>query len=159
MAVATQISYPAGAGFRIVEAKPSFELGSQALGNYGAIFVYGKASAALAAGDVVYFDKDFNAAGITTSASPLGALIGVPRVDIASGSYGWFQVKGQAPVRTANAATVNTRLNTTATAGAVDDDGTTGAKVIDGMVLAVAAAGASTQTEATLRNPVVGATL
>lgn len=159
MTVASQITDPVGAGYRITEAARSFSPGTLGRGDYGSRWVYGQAGAALAAGDVCYFSKEFVAAQLTTSASPRGALIGVPRVAVASGSWAWFQISGQCPITTAGAVAVNARLNTTATAGALDDDGTSGAKVIEGAVLAVAAAGASTGNEATLNDPYVGATL
>lgn len=160
MTVASQITYPVGAGYRITEASRTFAPGTKAFGDYGSEWIYGQAGAsALAAGDVCVFTKEFVASGVTTTNSPRGALVGVPRVAFAASAWGWFQTGGQCPVRTAGAVSVNARVNTTATAGAIDDDGTTGAKVIDGFVLAAAAAGATTDTEATLNSPAVGATL
>ena len=159
MTVASQITDPVGAGYRITEASRSFSPGTLGRGDYGSRWVYAQAGAALAAGDVCYLSKEFVAAQATTSASPRGALVAVPRVAVASGYWAWFQISGQCPVTSAAAVAANSRLNTTATAGAIDDDGTTGAKVIEGMVLAVAASGASTGNEATLNDPYIGATL
>jgi hypothetical protein len=147
-----------GASLRIPDTNAQFSPGHVAHGDYGGKYLYGKANATFAAGDVIYFDKDFIANPITTTNSPRGAKVAVAKMAMTSGQWGFFQVGGQALVRAAAAATVNTRLNTTATAGAIDDDGTTGAKEILGAVFAVAATGAGT-FEATLTDPIVNATL
>ena len=158
MTVSSLIFDITGASLRTPDTKPQFTLGQYAHGDYGGVYIYGVASAALALGDVVYFDKEFSAAGITTTASPRGAKVAATKYAMASGQYGWFQVGGQALVKANAAAVVNTRLNTTATAGAVDDDGTTGAKAILGLVFAVTASSAAT-FEATLTEPFVDVTL
>jgi predicted DNA-binding ribbon-helix-helix protein len=44
-------------------------------------------------------------------------------VALLDNEYGWFQVLGKGSLRTLASAAIGTRLNTTATAGAVDDDG------------------------------------
>jgi hypothetical protein len=51
----------------------------------------------------------------------VGFQVGVPAVAMAVNAYGWFQVYGRCNIRTSAAAAVGTQLNTTATAGALDD--------------------------------------
>lgn len=159
MATTNSIKNPVGVKFTVPDATQQFDLGSRAEGDYAGQFFYGKADAALAAGDVIVFDKDFNATGLATANSPRGAKIGVARVAFASGQFGWFQVGGQAPIRTSAAVAAGVRLNTTATAGAVDDDGTASTKEIVGMTLSTLASGATTTAEAVMTEPFVGATL
>ena len=63
-------------------------------------------------------------------------------------------------VRTLASAAKGTRLNSTGTAGAVDDDGTAGSEAIDGLVLGTATGGAAaTNADAIFSYPTVGATL
>lgn len=138
---------------------PQFNPGTMASGDSGGWFIYGQAGAAIAAGDFVHFNNSYSAALITTASSPRGAKVGVARYALASGQWGWFQTGGQAPGRTAAAVAAGAQLNTTATGGAIDDDATAGAKRIDGIGILVAAAGATTNTEFVLSDPVVGATL
>lgn len=99
-------------------------------------------------------------ASTTTSAPGTGAgkLAGVARAAIAASGYGWLQIFGAGVVMTAGAAAAYTVLNTTATAGAIDDDATVGAEVIDGIVLD-AATGSATTGAAFINWPKVGRTL
>jgi hypothetical protein len=138
---------------------PQFNPGHRAAGDNGGLFLYGVAGAAIAAGDFVRFDNNYSATLLTTANSPRGAKVAVARYAMASGQWGWFQVEGQAPGRTAAAVAANAQLNTTATGGAVDDDAAVGSKRIDGIAILVAAAGATTNTEFVLSQPIVGATL
>jgi hypothetical protein len=78
---------------------------------------------------------------------------------MADNEFGWFQIYGKGSLRTSAAAAKGTRLNTTATAGALDDDGTAGARVINGAVLGVATGGAATSADAVFTYPSVGATV
>lgn len=136
-----------------------FNLGQRTEGDFGGGFQYGRAGAAIAAGDFVVFDKDYNATLLTTANSPRNAKIAVARYAFASGQFGWFQIEGGVPGRTAGAVAAGVRVNTTATGGAIDDDGTVGAKEIWGAFIPVAAAGATTNTEFHLSIPIVGQTL
>lgn len=99
-------------------------------------------------------------ASTTTSAPGAGAgkLAGVARAAIAASGYGWLQIFGAGNIETAAAAGAYTILNTTATAGKLDDDATAGAEVIDGIVLDAAAGGATTAA-AFINWPKVGRTL
>jgi hypothetical protein len=141
------------------DAFQQFNRGHRATGDFGGLFLYGQATAAVAAGDWIVFDNNYNATLGATANSPRGAKVAVARYAMPAGQFGWFQVEGQGPARTAGAIAAGAQINTTATPGAFDDDATVGAKRIDGVALLVAAAGAVTNAEFTLSNPVIGATL
>jgi hypothetical protein len=128
-------------------------------------FVYGRADGAVTgAGYLCVEATGFDFAMVTTTnaapgASGHGSRVGAAQVALADNEYGWFQVYGKGSLRTSAAAAKGTRLNTTATAGAVDDDGTVGSRSIVGVVLGTATVGAATSSDATFSYPSVGATL
>lgn len=160
MAQSSYATSVAGVKLDLNEVKAGHALGQKVEGEGGAVFLYCRFAAATVRGDAVHLDKDHIATRLTTASSPLGNRVGVARVTSAAiNDYGWVQVNGQVGVNVAASATANTRLNTTATAGRLDDDGTTGAKVIERMVLNVANGGAAAVVEASLTFPTVGATL
>ena len=99
-------------------------------------------------------------ASTTTSAPGTGAgkLAGCARAAIAAGGFGWLQIYGPGTVRAAAAAAIYTIVNTTATAGALDDDATAGSEVIDGIVFDAAPSGAGAFA-GFLNYPKVGRTL
>lgn len=89
-----------------------------------------------------------------------GSRVGCPQALLTAGQFGWFQVFGVGSLRTLASAAVGTRLNTTATAGAVDDDGTANSRAINGIVLKTATGGAAaTNADARFSYPTVGVTL
>lgn len=88
-----------------------------------------------------------------------GTRVGVAQATAAVGQFCWYQVFGTCALLTAGAVVIGTRLNTTATAGALDDDGTVGARPIMGAVFKTAAAGAAVSADARLCYPTVGLTL
>jgi hypothetical protein len=138
---------------------PQFSPGHAVRGDQGGLFLYGQAGANIAAGDFVRFDNNYSATLLSTANSPRGAKVAVARYAMTTGQWGWFQVEGQAAGRTNAAVAANAQINTTATAGAVDDDAGVGSKRIDNIGILVAAAGATTNTEFVLSQPIVGATL
>jgi hypothetical protein len=73
--------------------------------------------------------------------------------------YCWYQVFGTCSALTAGAVAVGTRLNTTATAGAIDDDGTAGARPILGAVFKTLVAGAQIGADCRLVYPSIGLTI
>lgn len=116
------------------------------------------------AGYVVDIDSSSNDAAMctTTTTAPgagAGKAIGVGVAAIAAGGYGWVQVYGRCVVRVAALAAAYTLLNSTATAGQIDDDATVGAEVIDGLVLDVANGGAAATAAGFANWPKVGRTL
>lgn len=129
-------------------------------------FMYVRADAGgfTGAGYVVLIDSssfEGDMADTTASAPGTGAgkSVGVAAAAVAASGYGWVQVYGQCVVRTAANAAAYTILNTTATAGQLDDDATAGSEVIDGLVLGVATGGAAAVTAGFANWPVVGRTL
>lgn len=100
-------------------------------------------------------------ASTTTSAPGTGAgkSAGVARAAIAASGYGWVQVYGPGTVRTLTLAAAYTLLNTTGTAGALDDDATASSEVIEGMIIDTATGGATANTSGFLNWPKVSRTL
>jgi hypothetical protein len=131
-------------------------------------FVYGMATAAITGAGYVCVEGILNAnfSMITTANTAAGQLgghgsrVGVAMAAIPINQYGWIQVWGKANIRTAASAALGTRLNTTATAGVVDDDGTAGARPVLGAVLKTATGGAeATNADGRLCYPSVGLTI
>jgi hypothetical protein len=129
-------------------------------------FVFGRANGAVTGLGYVCLEQtgfDFVMATLTTSAPGAqgpGTRVAVAQAALADNEYGWFQIYGKGSVRTAASAAIGTRLNTTATGGQVDDDGTASSEQIVGMVLMTATGGsAATNADAMLTHPVVSVTL
>ena len=151
-------------------AVPGFQLGD--CGSYDdptyghQEFIFGRADGAITAAGYVCvwatgFDFKMATATVTTPGTQgFGSPVGVAMAALADNEYGWFQVQGQGAVRTLASAAKGTRLNTTATEGALDDDGSAGSEAIFGIVLGTATGGAeATNTDAMLTYPTVGTTL
>lgn len=126
----------------------------------GREYMFVSASAAIAAGDVVQLTAAHAAAGLTTAASPRGRRVGVAAGAIASGSFGWVQVKGVcAAINVLTLAAADVRLNTTATAGTLDDDGGAGSKQIEGVYLSAARGAGTGPAPGVLNYPFVSVTI
>jgi len=151
-------------------AVPAFRLGT--LGGYDdpvngyQEFVYGRADGAVTgAGYLCVEATGFDFAMATTTntapgASGHGSRVGAAQAVLADNEYGWFQIYGKGSLRTLASAAKGTRLNSTATAGAVDEDGTASSEAIVGVVLGTATGGAAaTNADAIFSYPSVGATL
>lgn len=130
------------------------------------IYVSFAASTARAIGDVVAINASGAATALTTTNSApgqaVGRRVGVVVATVASSTsvqYGWVQIYGIGGVSVLASAVLNTPLNTTATAGALDDDATAGSEVIDGLVLAATNGGSPAVVNAFLNYPFVGRTL
>lgn len=124
-------------------------------------FVYGRANGAVTGlGYLCIEQTGFDFAELTTANSGNGSRVGAAQVALADNQYGWFQVYGKGSLRTLASAAANSRLNTTATAGAVDDDGAVASKSILGTVILTATgAAAATNADAIFSYPIVGITL
>lgn len=129
-------------------------------------YIYVTAGEAItAAGYACVFIKPSSVEMVDTTSTTAGTKghgcrVGVAMAAIASGGYGWLQIRGKASLRTLASAAVGTRLNSTATPGALDDDGSAGSEAINGVVLGTATGGAeATNSDAYLLYPTVGATL
>lgn len=136
-----------------------FVLGQGHVDDDGKEWRFVVAGSAITANQCVFVDEAFSGVPITTTLGTYGGLVGVPAVDIASGSYGWVQTFGNCSVNVAASCAADARINTTETAGRLDDDATAGAKVIEGIKLNAACGGAAADTSAFLMTPRVGATL
>lgn len=129
-------------------------------------FIYGRADGAVTgAGFLCVEATGFDFAMATTTntaggASGHGSRMGAAQAAMLDNQYGWFQIYGKGSLRTLASCAKGTQLNTTATAGAVDDDATAGARVIAGLVLGTATGGAAaTNADAIFSYPTVTRTL
>lgn len=125
------------------------------------LYVQADSGAVTGAGYVVLVDESYSADMIdtTNSASGFGQFVGVGVSAIPANQYGWVQVGGVADVRVAASAAANVALNTTSTAGQIDDNAASGAEVVDGIVLTTANGGSAGVASGVLSNPTVGETL
>lgn len=129
------------------------------------MFVYGQAAGAQTIGQVCVE----GAAGVwspvtTTNSAPgqvggFGTRVGVAQTNAVINQFGWYQVYGTCSALTAAAVAIGTRVNSTATPGAVDATGTVGARPINGMVWKTAVAGAQVGADCRLGHATVGLTL
>jgi hypothetical protein len=129
-------------------------------------YIYGRAAGAITAAGYVCVEAtgfDFAMATVTNTApgqSGYGSRIAIAQNAMADNQFGWFQIYGKGSVRTLASAAKGTQLNSTATAGVLDDDATTGAEAISGIVLGTATGGAeATNADAYLTYPAVDRTL
>lgn len=130
-------------------------------------FIFGQAEANAVAAGLVCVEGPSNVwTRITTANTAAGQLgghgsrVGAAAGTLAASGYGWFQIYGKGTINTLALAAVGTRLNTTATAGAVDDDGTATSRAINGLVLKTATGGAqANNADARFTYPTVGVTL
>lgn len=149
---------------------PEYRLGS--MGGYDdpslgyQEFVYGRANGAVtgkgyACVELTGFDFALATVTQTTAGTAgFGTRIGVAQAALADNEYGWFQVYGKGTLRTLASAAKGTRLNTTVTGGALDDDAGVGSEAIFGVVLMTASGGAAeSNVDAMMTHPSVGTTL
>lgn len=129
-------------------------------------YIYVKDSGSGITGDGYVCDIDGSAytavmCTTTTTAPGTGAgkAVGVARAAVTAGYYCWLQIYGPGVVRTSASCAAYTLINSTATAGQLDDDASVGAEVINGIVLDVATGGAAATTAAWIQWPNVGRTL
>jgi hypothetical protein len=145
-----EVGIPFGVGNRFVDAKNTKE------------FVFVKATSAIAASDVVTFDQTASTtvAPLGTANDARGSRVGVAPVAIASGSYGWVQIYGAVTAMNVLAScAANVRINTTGTAGSLDDDGTAGSMQVQGIYLTTARGGTNGTAPGILEYPFVDVTL
>lgn len=149
---------------------PQFRLGT--IGGYNhptqgyQEFVYGRANGAITGLGYLCVELtgfDFAMASVTQTTAGtagFGTRCGAAQAALADDEYGWFQIAGKGALRTLASAAKGTRLNTTGTNGAVDDDATAGSEAIFGLVIGTATGGAAaTNTDAIFVYPTVGTTL
>lgn len=138
------------------------EVGTKTTGNDGSEWVYVQADAGgvTGAGYVVLIGSDFTVDMLDTgnSGGAFGEAVGVASAAFSASDYGWVQVYGPCSIRVAASANANAALNTTATAGQLDDDGTAGSEDITGLILTTANGGAAGTAAGFISYPTVGAT-
>lgn len=151
-------------------AVPAFRLGS--IGGYDhptlgyQEFVYGRANGAVTGLGYLCVELtgfDFIMATVTQTTAGtagFGTRCGAAQAALADNECGWFQIAGKGSLRTLASAAKGTRLNTTATGGAVDDDAGVGSEAIAGLVIMTATGGAAaTNADAMFMYPTVSTTL
>lgn len=151
-------------------AAPEFRLGT--IGGYDhptegyKEYVYGRANGAITAlgyccVETTGFDFQMISVTATTPGTAgFGSRVAAAQAAMADNEYGWFQIYGKGSLRTLASAAIGTRLNSTATNGALDDDGTAGSEAIAGIVLGTATGGAAaTNADAMFCYPSVSTTL
>lgn len=129
-------------------------------------FVYGKAAGSITGlGYLCSETSGFIFTAIdTTQTTPgtagPGTRVGAAQAALSANQFGWFQIYGKGSLRTLASCAKGTQLNTTGTAGAIDDDATAGSEVINGLVLMTSTGGAAaTNADAMFSYPSVGRTL
>lgn len=127
----------------------------------GKEYVFVKASAAISQYDVVTYDETYNTtvAPLSTSNDAKGDKVGVAPVAFASADYGWLQIYGVCTMNVLASCAANVQLNTTATAGSLDDDATAGSIAISGIHLTTARAASNGSAAGILNYPVQNTTL
>jgi hypothetical protein len=151
-------------------AVPAFRLGT--VGGYDdptngyQEFVYGRANGAVTGLGYMCVETtgfDFQLVTVTATTpgtAGYGSRCGAAQTALADNEYGWFQIYGKGSLRTLASAAIGTRLNSTATGGALDDDAGSGSEAIFGVVLGTATGGAAaTNSDAIFVYPTVGTTL
>lgn len=130
----------------------------------GRVFLYVQANGAVVINAACVITEAGQAAeaSITTTATARGDAVGIATAAFADNEYGWLAVYGTGTdilVLVAASAAANVPLNSTGTDGTLDDDATSGAEVIDGLVIITADGGSGSAIQAELNWPTVGATL
>ena len=126
-----------------------FSVGDRNVNHDGKEHVFVLAGAAITSTYACRYTAAYSAAHLSTSNDARGDLVGVAVADIASGSYGWVQIKGPA----------NLQVLASCAANALDDDGTATTMAVDGITLSTARAASQGSAAAVLNYPSVGVTL
>jgi len=105
-------------------------------------------------------DADMVETTVSAPGTSQGCRVGVAMAAIPASGFGWLCIFGMnVPVQVLASAAKGSRLNTTATAGALDDDGTTGSEEVTGIALDAARAASQGNANATVTWPYIGRTL
>ena len=143
-----------------LQSGKAFGLGDRMLDHDGRAYVYVQSSAAIAANDFAFFNTAYSATAITTATgTDIGSLGGVAQAAFAANEFGWLQTRGGSTVNVLANAAAAVRLNTTATAGKLDDDATAGARRIQGVYLTAANGAGTNATACILNDPFIEATI
>ena len=134
---------------------PGHTPGTRAVDDQGQEYLCVKAGAAIGAYDFcICSNAGYSAQPITKTLldADLASHCGIPRVDIASGRFGWLQIFGFTQCSVLASAAANVALYTSATAGALDDDSASQTQVY-GIQLTTAAGTAAEDAPCALRYP------
>lgn len=137
----------------------SFGLGDYSVDEVGKHWVYVQCTTALTPGQPAVITDAHIAAACSTTNALRGLRVGVPTATFAANDFGWLQVFGSANVNVLASAAANTRLNSTNTPGALDDDGSVGTKEIREINLTASRNPTTGPAPAILNFPMVGVTL
>jgi hypothetical protein len=152
---------------QLAAGQAPFGLGDRGFDNVGNEYVFVQADAS---GITDRFAAGIRAGFVatmlnTTNSTPgtdggtVGCMVGAPQgASIPASGAGWLLVRGIGTVRVAASCVRNTLLNTTATAGTLDDDATAGSEQLVGLVITTTATGAA-NTAAVFNYPTVYRTL
>lgn len=145
---------------------PPFAVGTMGMDHQGRVYqlVVADSGGVTGAGYVAAIEPSSTADMVDTTNSAPGAdqgmRVGVAMAAIAASGYGWLCVFGMAvQVQVLASCAAGTRLNTTATSGALDDDGTASSEEICGIALDAARAASQGNAAASVTWPYIGKTL
>lgn len=119
-----------------------FGLGDLYADHQGRRYIFARANGAVTgAGYVCFLAANLDATMLSTSNDAPSQRLCVAMAAMADNDYGWFQIEGVCTIQVAASCAADARLNTTATAGQLDDDGTAGAFAVLGAALTTARGG------------------
>lgn len=160
------MGFASGVDPTAVHSSASFKLGTVAWDHAGRAFQYVEFDEDNDAFEAAIIHDDFGAEPIETTESAAGTgqgkQVGVPLVDFVTGEFGWVCRYGSGSdikVFVEASCAAFTLLNTTGTDGSLDDDASTGAEEIPGLVVTTAAGGQKETELAVLNWPYVGLTI
>lgn len=136
-----------------------FTLGMIVIGDDGDEFIYCHASEAITANNCVLINETFEVENmdVTISGTTFGQLCGVAESTAADNDFVWIKISGETNLNVATSSAANVALNSTASAGRLDDNGLAGSEVINNIIQT--GSESSNVAVAYLRRPSVGATL
>jgi hypothetical protein len=91
--------------------------------------------------DVSTFYATMTSTTTTAPGTGAGKPVGVARAAFTASYYGWLQIYGAGTILVGASCAAYTLINSTGTAGALDDDASAGAEIIAGVTLDVACGG------------------
>jgi hypothetical protein len=140
------------------QAGRGFGLGDRFVDAAGKEYIFTVTTGAVSAARAVLFANDMSScAHLTNAQNNSGGKVGIAVVDVASGSYGWFQIFGACNIRVAASCVGGAKLYTSATAGVLDDTATSQDEVL-GVTLTTTIGGAEATAAGTVSYPIVSIT-
>ena len=134
---------------------PPHRLGQQSTNNFGEVFMFVKAKAAMSEGRMCRVASNFEAQHALASVGAKGDRVGMAAADIPLNGYGWVQRVGVVDLFVKANCGASRQLYTSATAGALDDTASS-QEAINGVTLAAARGAGDGTAKAVLEYPVWG---